>query len=63
MLHGWQLGQGMDMRGRCWLQQGGCGRGGKTINVSASTVAALRSSGAIKVDKQEFPLMTYKVNT
>jgi len=61
MRNGWQLGEGMDFRGRTWLQQGGCGRGGTTKEVRANTVSALLRAGAIKKDEESFPLRTYKL--
>lgn len=61
MRSGWELGQGMNLYGRTWLQKGGCGRGGDTKNISSATLFALRKANAIKVKKREWSLETYEL--
>jgi len=42
MRSGWELGQSTGVRdNRCWLQQGGVGRGGEAKDVHSGTVKAL----------------------
>lgn len=66
MKDGWQLGESMSffrgMGQRSWLQQGGCGRGGTSENISSATLYALLHKKQIKKDKEGFPLRTYKLN-
>ena len=61
MASGWGLGAGSGiMAGRPWLQKGGIGRGGETINTNWNTVAAL---GFRKLIKQhyKFPTATFSL--
>lgn len=62
MRTGWQLGQSITMDGRYWLQQGGCGKGGASETVNASTAHALYKRGLIVRDVHKFPLQTYRLN-
>ena len=57
MRDGWELGIMTDYSGRCWLQQGGIGRGGQSENVSTATVWVLRRMDLIVLEKHHFPMM------
>ena len=61
MRDGWELGTSMIMDSRSWLQKGGCGRGGDTKEVNASTKHALYVRGLIERKTTEFPLVTWKL--
>lgn len=61
MREGWQLGVDTTFSGGAWLQKGGCGYGGESKNISLATVHALSKKGLIDVDKDGFPLRTYKL--
>lgn len=62
MRNGWQLGLSTALHSRWWLQKGGCGRGGESENVNAGTALALLRRELIQVDKQGFPLTTYRLS-
>jgi len=61
MTQGWQLGVTQTFNGGCWLQKGGCGRGGESKTVSSSTKNSMWNKGLIDTDKHGFPLCTYKL--
>lgn len=63
MSEGWELGQvtiPTSDRG-AWLQQGGCGRGGRVMTVHHGTLQALWKRELIMVNKRGFPSITYKL--
>ena len=53
--NGWELGRSATSEGRWWLQQGGLGRGGKTIDVHTNTALALMKRGLIENKRWGFP--------
>lgn len=63
----WELGYGDGSRGdgRYWLQQGGLSKGGKSVNIRASTVRAMEKRGLIEIvprqPKQPFWLRRYRL--
>ena len=59
MAHGWDLGESTTFDGRCWLQLGGCGRGGAVEHVSTATVQALCARQLIVEVSHVFPLRRY----
>lgn len=61
MCDGWELGVSTALYGRCWLQKGGCGKGGETKSVNRKTVAALRESGMIEIAERSFPTDKYRL--
>ena len=61
MANGWELGTAMTMRGRVWLQQGGCGRGGKSETVSSATLSALENRQLISVRERAFPTARWQL--
>lgn len=61
MRDGWELGVLTVLDGRCWLQKGGCGKGGETKSVNNKTVAALRESGVIEIAERSFPTDKYRL--
>ena len=63
MREGWELGVSTDFTGRCWLQKGGCGKGGETKDVRSTTVGALREAGVIKICGYSFPTTRYQLAT
>lgn len=51
MSEGWELGLSFGVRsyrGRAWLQKGGIGYGGETIDIHGATFKKLDASGKIK---------------
>ena len=57
----WQLVSTMGLYNQVfWLQKGGCGRGGESINVNANTVRSLIKAGIITMNTREYPLQTYR---
>lgn len=64
MADGWQLGHSTGaFYNNSWLQKGGCGHGGPTVQVSFATLRALRNAGLIVRDTFKFPTQTYRLNT
>lgn len=61
MRDGWELGASTSFDGRCWLQKGGCGKGGETKSVNHKTVAALRESGVIEIAERSFTTDKYRL--
>lgn len=63
MRRGWQLGYTSGCRTDGWysIQQGGIGRGGKSIDVHANTVHAMYRHKIIVIDRDGFPTRTYKL--
>lgn len=61
MRSGWELGVSTSFDGRCWLQKGGCGRGGESKSVNARTVSALREAGLIESAGRSFPTEKYRL--
>lgn len=59
MANGWELAISGDIGGRCWIQQGGAGRGGETQEVSFNTVRALLNRNLIKYGKWSFPTRVF----
>ena len=62
MAHGWDLGESMTRDGHCWLQLGGCGRGGAVEHVSTATVQALYTRQLIVEVSHHFPLRRYALS-
>lgn len=63
MANGWELGCSWSTGGgiRYWLQQGGCGRGGDSRKVNASTVSGLFKRSLVDMKKNGFPTTTYEL--
>lgn len=61
MNRGWELGADLSVSGRCWLQKGGLGKGGKSKNVNSSTVRTLEYLGYIERGERRFPTLHYKL--
>lgn len=61
MKSGWQLGTSTGLNSFSWLQKDGCGRGGEAEDVHGNTVRALSDRKLIVVDREGFPLRTYKL--
>lgn len=61
MTEGYELAQSMAFDGRTWLQEGGAGKGGHVESANANTAQALRLRGLIEINKQAFPLRTYRL--
>ena len=61
MRDGWEFGVSLTFDGGCWLQKGGCGRGGETKRVSSNTLVSMRNSGLIVCSSSKFPLAIYKL--
>lgn len=59
MGNGWELGVSMVSEGRCWIQEGLVGHGGRRENVSVATFHALRKRGVIVQREQKFPTAKY----
>lgn len=62
MSEGWQLGSTNGIEVRTWLQKGGCGKGGESKNVNATSVNALLFRGIIIVDIDCYPTKTFKLS-
>ena len=61
MSQGWELSQTIGLNeGRCSLQEGGIGRGGKVIDIRATTVYKLEKEGYIEFI-EKFPNRIYKL--
>jgi hypothetical protein len=66
MREGWELGSASRTRGsvRFWLQFGGCSRGGKSLNVHASTARSMYKQALIEIatkrDGQSYWLTRYQ---
>lgn len=58
---GWELGWSSSMDGRVWLQEGGVGKGGQSLNIRTSTATALKKAGVITVTRHEYPTMKYRL--
>ena len=52
---GWELGYGLTIRGGCWLQENGIGKGGRTEPVRVTTFVVLRRQGLIQSLGHDFP--------
>lgn len=63
MANGWELAQSSAIGGRyrCWIQQGGAGRGGQSETVSFNTVRALLNRNLIAYGKWSFPTRVFKL--
>ncbi len=61
MKHGWELCKSSTMSGRSWLQENGCGKGGKTQEVNGNTFFALSKRGWIGCSKRSFPTSCYAI--
>ena len=63
MASGWELGSsvGTLMGGPPWLQKGGIGRGGETIDSNQNTVHALYIRKFIVQKRYKFPTATYSL--
>jgi len=61
MKKGWELGSSMGIEGGCWLQKGGCGRGGETKQVRWNTLHTLEYLDYIEVADTKFPTKTYRL--
>lgn len=61
MKNGWELGVDVGINGRCWLQKGGCGRGGETKPVKHSTLRTLEYLDYIEKATSKFPTHTYRL--
>ena len=63
MKDGWELGRTtMGLYSpRCWLQKGGLGKGGPTIDVSWATVKALHFHHQLISQIEDFPTIRYKL--
>jgi hypothetical protein len=61
MRNGWELGVSTGFYPRAWLQKGGIGRGGETIDVHSNTVTALRVRKLIERVGYGFPTQCYKL--
>jgi len=59
MANGWELGQGMDRDGRCWIQKGGLGMGGEAETVSNATLHSLWRKNLIIEVAEAFPLRRF----
>ncbi len=64
MQTGWELGRsrGASTGRSWWLQKGGCGRSGSSIDVKAQTAWGLWERRLIELNKEGFPTSTYKLN-
>lgn len=64
MRDGWELGvyTSYDVR-CCWLQKGGCGKGGETKSVNHRTVVALQESGVIELSGKSFSTEKYRLRS
>lgn len=60
MLAGWELGVNKSFGGRCWLQNGGVGKGGESKTIRSAWVTIFRDSGRIVLVEQGFPSDKYK---
>jgi hypothetical protein len=56
---GWDLCVSSTFDGGVWLQNGGCGKGGKTEKVNTKTFISLYNRGLIRKVKQGFPTSVY----
>lgn len=61
MANDWELGHSSGMRASVWLQRGGCGRGGDTRQVHASTFYGLYQRKLIRERKRDCPTTTYQL--
>jgi len=62
MTEGWELGQGLDFYGRCWMQKGGLGKGGPAKHdISSDVVFVLYKKGYIKVKYRRFPTEAFAI--
>ena len=61
MREGWSLCKSTTFDGTAWLQERGCGRGGKTRNVNLNTFSALLDRGIIKRKQNGFPTSCYEL--
>jgi hypothetical protein len=62
MRAGWELGQDMSFQGWAWLQKGGLGKGGESMNVKLNTFHSLRERGIIRCVSQKFPTARYELS-
>ena len=63
MSSGWELGVSNGFDGRCWLQEGGCGKGGHVKPANSRTVNALREAGLIEAYSTSFPTTKYRLRS
>ncbi len=61
MADGYQLGQGRGFSSRCWLQHGGCGKGGITMDVNGQTFDFLVRNKMIEQDSLTHNRATYQL--
>ena len=61
MEQGWELCRSTSMDGRTWIQENGCGRGGKTKEIRINTVYALHKANRIVCVKGGFPTSHYRL--
>lgn len=62
MKAGWALCQDRSFRGGYWLQQDGCGRGGKHKRLNANTAFALFQRGLlVSDDPDRWPTTSYRL--
>lgn len=52
MRSGWELGHSKSYINRRWLQKGGCGKGGESINVHPKTFNSLLSNKLIEFKRK-----------
>ena len=58
---GWELGHSSSYGSRTWVQKGGCGKGGESINVHPKTFQKLLSNNLIEVDGKRHMTSIYKL--
>ena len=59
MRDGWTLAEDTDKRGKAYIQKGGIGKGGESLDVNSKTVNALYTQKIIRITKQSFPTNEY----
>lgn len=60
MNNGYELGYD-SYRDAAWLQLGGCGFGGTSINVTKTVFKPLLKKGLVSPNKESYPTTTYKL--
>lgn len=61
MANGWELGKDMGLNSFAWIQEGGLGKGGKSLSVSIATVHSLWKKDLIRIKSRQFPTTHYEL--